>query len=90
MFLILVNGEAKGLCDTPNYVKNKEGIWIDGKENDYDAIAIGGEAYRDAVIKEVDSGEYVFDINGKIYQSIKDVSDIQDALVELADIIAES
>ena len=90
MVLILVDGVAKGLCDKPNYVKKKNDIWIDGTKEEHDAIAIGGVAYESAIVKEIDSGEFVFDINSKTSQNVKDVSDIQDALVELADMISES
>jgi len=90
MFLILVDGQAKGLCDKPNYVKRKNGIWIDGTENDHEAIAIGGTAYEGAVAKVADSGEYVFNLNEQTVENTSSISDVQDALMELADIISES
>lgn len=87
MYLIIADGVAKGLCEKPRYVKLKNDIWIECSENDFEAVAIGGVAYQNAIVREIDSGEYVFDIDNKTIKNIKDVSDIQDALVELAELL---
>lgn len=87
MFSIIVDGQVKGLCEKPNYVKKKNNIWINGNINDYEAIAIGGVAYENAIAKEENSGEYLFQANNQIAENIISIEDIQDALVELADLI---
>ncbi len=60
MFSVVFNGEVKGLCDEPNYVKQKDGIWINCNKSDHEAIAIGGVAYEGAIVKQHDGGDVVF------------------------------
>lgn len=63
MYVIVSNGEVVGLCDEPNYIRKKDGIWIEARADEAEAIAIGGNAYElenGAFAKKIDGGTYTF------------------------------
>lgn len=89
MYSIISNGEVKGMCDYPNYIKKVDDIWINCTEDDHEAIAIGGVAYPGAIAKKNDSGEVVFGQGVQLDDASNRISTNDDALIELAEMIAD-
>lgn len=89
MYAIINNGEIKGFCDTPRYIRSKNGIYVNTRKDNAEGVAIGGEAYRleNTLIKEVDGSEVVFSESVKL----KDAEDnIRTTEQEITDLEIES
>lgn len=89
MYSVIFNGEVKGMCDYPNYVKKVNNIWINCTKDDHEAIAIGGVAYPGAIAKKNDSGEVVFGQGVQLDDASNRISTNDDALMELAEMVSE-
>ena len=87
MYYIIIDGEVKGMVDYPNYVKQKEGIWINATEKDHEAIAFQSVAYPDALAKKIDGAEIVFAQGVKLDEANERIESNDDALMEIAEYI---
>lgn len=98
MYLISNQDGIIGLCDQPNYVKDKNGVFINCKENEADGVAFGGTVYgvSDVAVKRIDGG-LIVSSNTKDIESnsngLFDIAELEDensnGIFELAEYIAE-
>ena len=98
MYLISDQNGVIGLCDKPNYVKDKNGILVECEENEADGIAFRGTFYNitDVTAKHIDGGMIAFG-NSKDIESnsngLFDIAELKDenssGIFELAEYIAE-
>lgn len=73
MFQIILNNEVIGFADKPVYVKKKDGIWINCKGAEAEAIAFESVAYEGAVAKEVESYLIMDEKNASVEQALTDI-----------------
>lgn len=95
MYAIVSNGVEIAMCDAPNYVKRtKDGIWINTKMYEADAVAVNGVIYNmpgknvfegapEAVVVERDAGERAFESMQAIAENKENAAMIEDALCEI-------
>lgn len=96
MYHIIIDGEIKGFCETPRYIKIKPetGVYIEAKLEDAIGVAFGGVAYNlfghdeipdtsQAIVKEIDGAEVVFSDNAKITAQGENIFEVESALCEL-------
>ena len=88
MYSIIIDGQVRGLVDYPNYVKQKQGVWIKGTEKNHEAIAFKSVAYPGAFAKKLDGGELLFDEGIRIDEANDRIDSNDDALMEIAEIVA--
>lgn len=88
MYAIINHGAIVGLCDTPNYIRVKDGIYTNAKKENAEGVAIGGVAYMfndTTLIKVVDGGEITFTNEVKISNVNGELNDTEDALCEASE-----
>lgn len=95
MYQIIINGEIKGFCETPHYIKVKSetGVYIESKLEDAIGVAFGGVAYNlfghneipdtpQAIVKEIDGAEIVFNDKIKIAEQGENIFEVESVLCE--------
>lgn len=95
MYTVICDGQVLGLCDTPNYIRIKDGIFVDTTENEATGIAFGGAVYnyngdvifgaKSVIVQKIDGSQYVFDENVKFQKGITENSDSSFDLADIAD-----
>ena len=87
MYLIIHNGDTKGLCDKPRYVRFNNGVLIQCEQDKASHVAIGGNAYAlaETIIKETDSAEYAFNQGKLLDETTQNAVDAQDAICILSE-----
>lgn len=96
MYRIIINGEIKGCCDKPRYIKIKPetGVYINATLDDAVGVAFGGVAYNllnhneipntpIAIVSETDASEYIFNDSLKITDCGENIFEVESALCEL-------
>lgn len=96
MYQIIINGEIKGFCEKPRWIKIKPetGVYIEVKFEDAIGVAFGGVVYNlfgrneildtpQAIVKEIDGAEVVFSDNAKITKQGENIFEVESALCEL-------
>ena len=99
MYAILSGGELLALCDRPRYVKINEdsGAYVEAEAAEAIGVSVRGELYNinggdaipdapEAVVKQGDAAEYVFQNRARILEGEETVGT---ALVEIEDAICE-
>lgn len=83
MFFIINNGELKGMCDKPRYVKSNKGIYIECTKEEAECVAIGGTAYdlSETIVSESDSAEYAFRESKKLDNASANIDDLQELVI---------
>lgn len=88
MFSVINNGAIIGLCDIPNYIKVKDGIFISTDKDNAEGVAIGGSVYMFAdntIVKQLDGSEVVFNTDVKVKIVSGELEDTEDALCEASE-----
>ena len=92
MFAIVHCGEIIGLCDTPRFVKLRNGVYVECDKAEAGYVAFAGTAYDlkgDTFVKPVDGSEFAFKESIKLEGACTDVADSQDAICILSEDIEE-
>lgn len=95
MYHVIIDGEIKGFCEKPRYIKIKPetGVYIEAKFEDAIGVAFGGVVYNllgrneipnapQAIIKEIDGAEIVFNDKIKITEHDENIFEIETVLCE--------
>ncbi len=85
MYRIFADGHSLGICEKPNYVKRKNNLWIQCKKEDAEAISVNGVAYQDAIVSEVDGGEFLYNLFKDLTKNLTTTDDLQDAICQLSE-----
>ena len=87
MFLIINNGELKGFCEKPRYVKNKNGVFVECEKEEAEKVALKGIGYdlSETIVRETDSAEFAFDESIKLSSVNDELTDSEDALCSFSE-----
>lgn len=73
MFTIIYESEVIGFADTPIYIKNKDGVWVNATKEDAEGIAFESTPYPGAFAKEEESYRVMEIKDAAIEQAITDI-----------------
>lgn len=60
MYVIIEKNKVISVCDTPAYVKKRNGIWFSCAAEGADGIVINNEIHEDAIAAKIENKDYVF------------------------------
>ena len=60
MYVIIEKNKVISVCDTPAYVKKRNGIWFSCAAEGADGIVINNEIHENAVAAKIENKDYVF------------------------------
>ena len=88
MFIVINNGDIKGFCDQPRYVRDKNGCFVQCEKDEATHVAIGGVAYdlsNNTFVREADGSDVTFRESVKLENVNVGLSDSEDALCMLSE-----